>query len=59
MYISHNEKWAPVGRQRSGGSPPAEAVAEHGKVRRQSRSGAAERSRRAGMNMNDEARRRP
>ena len=54
MYISHNEKQAPVGR-----SPPAEVVAEHGKVRRRSWSGAAERSRRAGMNMNDEVRRWP
>ena len=41
------------------GSLMAEAAAEHGKVGRRRWSGAAERSRRAGMNMNDEVTRWP
>ena len=59
MYISHNEKWAPVGRQRSGGEPEGGGGVERGKVGGWGRSGAAERSERAEVNMNDEAARWP
>ena len=59
MYISDNEKWVPVDRHRSGGKPEGRGGMEHGKVRRWSQSGAAERSRRVGMNRNDEETRWP